>query len=331
MKRGLLNLVLNAIGVTLFTSGALAQDSVPEGLMMPSDPGSYNSAAQKIWREFGVRRWATAGIMLDADGRQACYDASKAIGRDPEKVIGSPRRIRRTPLFTNAPFLRLKPGDTLVKGRRWMEFHKGEDPHFTDHDYLWLKSKGKYYELAIFPLHKKLDYAPRSVMFRWNVNLASARRLHLLALSDDAVPLTLPKYRALRAALRKDFSSMLRDDSGLKIRAPRLEGTGKTKRAVFEGLAFAEYRNTVYHYRQIIGDGVFLEFRKTLVAGPRRVHRWDFDEKEAAYLQQFGNGPGPLTDQQRAAERAAYQKMQAFRRVVAPLLPPPQRRWLITD
>ena len=319
-RMALLHLFLNAICATLLACCAQAQEGpvvVSPNVMAP------------LRRESRANRLPEDGIMFDADGRLAVSDASKWVTHRPEKFIGSPRPIRRTPLFSNAPFLRLKPGDELVRGRRWFPESK-ERAHFARSDDLWLKSKGKYYYIGLNPSDTRLS-APYSVLFRWQVNLKAARRLH--ESSDLDIALAPQKYRAMRAALRKDFKVMLRDDSDLKIRAPRLEGTGKMKRAVFEGLAFDAFTNTVYRYQQIIGDGIFLEFRKTLVAGPTHVSRSDFETPKPWHTSpgiQL-NVPPPSSDYERAAKRASYIKLQAFRRVVAPFLPLQQRKRLFAD
>lgn len=274
--------------------------------------------------------FGSADNKTDADGFETDYEAT--LNKSPEKEVGAPQIVEKTPIFDNAPFLHLKNGDNLVKGRRWNAFHKGVNGHFANYDSYFLSSNGKFYHIGSYGIKPKFNLSDvsYSFFFDWDFTPDNAARLYAINLHSSrfTYPLNLQQYKDLRASLRKDFASSLRDDKGLVVREQRFAGEGKNKQAVFEGLFFDVSANAVFHYRVLIGPNTYAIKRRPLIKGPRPVRREEFEGRNGGGI----NGPGPYypTKEEAAGARSAYLKSQAFRKTVASVLPEPQRTGLLS-
>lgn len=266
----------------------------------------------------------------DADGFATYFNGREYLSS--EKTVGTPHEAQKTPVVDNAPCLRLKDGDKLVKGRRWFEMGKGMKPEFAGHDSYFLSSKGKFYDLGSYNIGAKFNLSDPiySLRFEWDLTLENAAQLYRI--SNDAslfsYALTTEQYRALRKELREIFPASLRADTGFALKKPRVEGDGTKKYAVFENLCLDADQNTIFHYRVLIGPNIYMIKRKPLISGPRRVSREEFEGRNGGGI----NGPGPYyPDKEAAAQaRADYRKSQAFRHVVALFLPKWQRVSLLS-
>lgn len=75
------------------------------------------------------------------------FDGRKSLAYDLQEKVGEPRVIERTPIFDNAPFLKLKAGDKLVRAKGWSKGGKGDKPQFNEFESYFLLTGGKYYRL----------------------------------------------------------------------------------------------------------------------------------------------------------------------------------------
>ena len=257
----------------------------------------------------------------DAQRAAPVFDGREILKTYIEEKVGEPNEIKRTPLFDNLPFLKLKTGDKLIKAKRWMRGGKGVKPHFDEDESYFLLSNGKYHPMqsGVKEQGKKLilELGLYSLLFDWEVTLANATRLH----KNYNPSLTLKSFPNLKNALRKDFSQTLRDVGKVQISAPHLEGASKTRRAIFQGLGFDEYRNTVYKYHCEIGNDTYVEYRKNLIVGPRRVEREEFEGLHGGYI----NGPMPYKPDPKIAAkaRAEFKRMEKFQAIVNKFLVKP--------
>lgn len=269
---------------------------------------------------------------VDAEGFVLDWDAHQSGDWFADKKFEAPHEIKRVPLFDNAPFLRLQAGDKLFAARRENGWRKGVLPRFAEHDSLFIERAGKFIEIAPSwewsreKNNRKLELSDvsRSIWLDWNVTLPNAEQLIKIHRQNGEKTISLPTYRSLRAALKNEFASTLRDDTTLELRAPFLEvGAPKPKtRAVFERLVYDRFRNLVFEERVILGNGIYWVKRRDLIVGPPHVERWEFEGN--ADTHGTINGP-PLyvPDAKTAAtKRATFNRMEAFRRVVETVLSP---------
>lgn len=236
--------------------------------------------------------------------------------------VGAPHEVKRAILFNNVPCLHLKHGDRLVKGKYWFKYGKSEKPHFAKTETYFLFSQGKYYGLEAREGKSNqllLESACQSLLFDWKVDLQLARQLVGGAFDES---ITLASFAKLEEALRKDFPETLCNVDKVKIQKPHLDGSGATRRAIFQGLGFDEYRNTVGKYQLEVGKGIYKLFRKNLIVGPRRVEREEF---EGLHM----SGPNAAADytptpEAAAKARAAYERMTKFQAIVNKFLTRPR-------
>jgi hypothetical protein len=107
------------------------------------------------------------------------YDAFTDIARSCAKVRDV-KELKRTPLFDNAPFLRLRPGDALVEAKEDPEGWMGKGYPDLNRTDTYLRSGGEYYRLWTTKENDKLLLSPAfhaggyCLLFDWEFNLATA-------------------------------------------------------------------------------------------------------------------------------------------------------------
>jgi hypothetical protein len=236
--------------------------------------------------------------------------------------VGQPHEVKRTPLFEVLPFLKLRAGDTLVKGKYWNDFGKGKG-HFDNDESYFLLSHGKYYHLEAFDDNDGrviVLVSYNSVLFDWDVTMKNATQLYENGGTAFGEPITLTSFYRLRQASRKNFATTLRDTGKIETEKPHLEGSGQTRHAIFQGLGFNWFCNTVFKYQLEVGNGIYKISRTNLIVGPRLVHKWEFEG--------FHGNDGIAYDpksQEPAKARAAYKRMTAFQNIVNRFLVTPLR------
>lgn len=276
-------------------------------------------SSSAVFGQTKLFRLGPAEGKADAQGFVTYFDAGKSVSS--EKTVGSPLEVVKMPVFDNAPFLHLKLGDKLVRGRRYIPMMKGDPAAFNDHDSYFLSSGGQFYDVNDFGREMKLKLWDVSTAchFAWDLNLENASELHKISTRSSTFEflLSLEQYRAIRQAAGEHFADALRDDTGLTINQPHI--VAAEKYAVFESINFDRHTDTIFQYHVAIGPGVYRIRRKPLIVGPRRVRREEFEGREGGGI----NGPGPYrpSKAEAAQARAEYQKMQAFHGIVAAALP----------
>lgn len=242
------------------------------------------------------------------------WDAHTYLAETASPTIGDERVLTRAPLFDDAPFLRLRSGDSLVEGRRWhAAHHKGGIGHFEATPSVFLRSDGRLFDLLTELKSGRLDlrFAANSTLFDWDVSLKNAGQLQRLFLSDiKRKTFSLAQFEIIKKAVRAQFPEAVRDDSTPQIAPPALIGPANARRAVFEGLFYNGV--AVHKFRLEIGSGFWRYSMRPFLVGPPRVDRSEWDEK--ARVHGVINGPayGPLNADTIARKRAAYDKMRAF-------------------
>ncbi|MCX6954878.1 MAG: hypothetical protein NTV51_22195 [Verrucomicrobia bacterium] len=240
-----------------------------------------------------------------------------------DRVLRESEVIDRTPLFINAPFLRLRPGDKLVRfvsGPSGKDFMTGE----TRTGY-YLHSSGKNYSIEATeePGGIRLNSTDASavLLFDWEVNEANANSLYALLLKRQFNTLTSAQWDAITTAARKDFPE-------IEISAPpyqyysrsevvqlRLISIPGQSYAVFSGVAFNEFDDAVYQFSVSIGPHVARILGTPLLQVPRYVHREEF---EGYHSNGFPNAGPPFDVDPATAKikKAEYDRMIAFQTLV---------------
>jgi hypothetical protein len=197
-----------------------------------------------------------------AQRKEILYDGFENIAL-MERKVRSVVAVNRTPLFDNAPFLRLRKGTKLVKAMEDLR-DKGPsaDPDKVD---FYVFSDGKYYqrwtaeEGGQLLLSAASYSADNCLLFDWDVTLENARALRELLPSEYGRSLSLEQYDAIVAAVLKEFPEI---EVGLEDRNPSLREDriisipGQTL-VEFQGLAYDRFGNRVYKYWVKVGLGVF--------------------------------------------------------------------------
>ena len=264
-----------------------------------------------------AEEFGKAGVTLDSSKRNRYVIEDK---------VSDPHIVQRAPIFDNAPFLKLRKGDKLVRAKGWSKGGKGEKPQVNEFESYFLLNGGKYYRLDWGGVQRNkkpvLLSADQSLLFDWDVSLANAKLLVKIDKNQFGESIIAKKFVNLKNALRKDFPNTLRDVGFVKINAPRLQGKGKTRRVIFQGLNFSRFTKTVFQYQLEVGNGIQIYYSKKLIVGPRRVLPEEF---EAYKGNGYPNDRGSYTpDPARAAKaRAAFNRMEKFRAIVNKFLAQP--------
>ena len=241
-----------------------------------------------------------------------------------EEKVGVLREVQRAPLFDNLPFLRLKPGDKLLRGPAWRDRRKAEEAHFEKQDSYFVLHKGHYYELETWQekgalsLHEVTD----SVLFDWDVSVQSAALLkNLLRLQRWSIQ--PQNFLAMREAVREQFPEAWVAEAAPQLREPLVEGEGEARAAIFESLEFDPYENAVFHTRLSIGNSRFLLERRTLIQGPPRIERSEFEGSKPSRGPNAGGMRHQPSPEETALRRLEYKRMRLFQRLIEPFLSTP--------
>jgi hypothetical protein len=260
----------------------------------------------------------------------SAFDSHSYLAYTEEKV-GEPREISQTPIFQNAPFLKLRPGDKLIRAKKWNDRTKGSESHFDKNESYFLQTGGKYYLLQWSnakdqALNLKSSYL--SLLFDWEVNLKNALALQEI---DDRrwenriAPRSLGE---LKAALKEDFPETLRYTGEIAITKPHLQGTGEARRMVLQRLVFERFYDIIYLYQIEIGQNIYVWYRQPFIVGPRHVEHVEFDigslsPPSDTYRTDFDRSPeGKAIARIRAREE--YERMTAFQNIVNRFLVKPR-------
>jgi len=245
---------------------------------------------------------------------------------------------KRSPLFDNVPFLRLRPGDHLVKARRDQGFSKPSgDPDRLDY---YLCSGGAYYDLSAFEENGRLelDATKYALLFDWDFTLANARLLR--GLSHDQESLTTAQVAAAIQAVKKEFPEAIQMDSpetvpeaislpvAYSVKEDTLVSIPGQSEAHFEGLAYEPSSNLLYHYQIRLSSHLYLVSRYAVLRGPRLVDPEWFTpppDPAASALRSFelstvpnqvSTERRPLDPEKARIKKAEYERAERFRELV---------------
>lgn len=248
------------------------------------------------------------------------WDAATYYAEVAPSIIADERPLTRAPLFDNAPFLRLKKGDSLVEGRGEGLWHKGGERFYEPS--VFLRSNGRLFDLESRLENGRLDLKSPgvSVLFDWDISLKNAAQLRLIDTQRETISPT--RFEIIKKAVRAEFPQAVRDDSTPQISPPKLIGPANARHAVFEGLVYESYSRELSKFRLEIGSDFYRYTTRPFLVGPPQIDRSEWDEK--ARVHGVINGPayGPLDAETLARKRAAYDKMRAFETFMEKFFPP---------
>jgi hypothetical protein len=252
---------------------------------------------------------------------QAWFDGMRNMA-SMERKVRDVVEVDRTPLFDNAPFLRLRAGDKLVKAREVRE--EGKPIADPDKIYFYLFSKGKYFQLWVNEeggkvlLSEAFSTAAYGLLFDWDFTMENAKALRKLLSQEHATSLTPDQLLAIYYAVRPEFPELeYRTDSfDFDLDSDHIVSIPGHQWVEFEGLAFDHFCNCIYRYTAIIGPSVCSVTGLALIQGPKRVERGEFEREN--FRGPNGPGPGREIDPKVAkAKRAEYERMRKFQDLVA--------------
>ena len=192
------------------------------------------------------------------------------------------KQIDRSPLFNNAPFLRLKKDDTFVKARQWLENGKGVAPDFAKEYSFFLCSEGQYYLIWTRENDNQLILlsACDCLLFDWEVTIENAEALKNIY-NQWKHEMTYKEYKTISMAIEKEFPNVFPPDFNLgnasAFGPPKLVSISRNSHVVFQGIAYDDYSNYIYKYTLKIGPAIFLSLREKLAEGPKHIDRWEFE------------------------------------------------------
>ncbi len=201
---------------------------------------------------------------------------------DNVRKVTDVKVINRTPLFDNAPFLKLKKGDKFVKARAWYKNGKGVSPGFSDDYDYYICSQGVYYH--VWALLKKDKLILRDievcVLLDWEVTLENGRQLHNISKGwGSGQEMSYQQYHAIATRMKKEFPKVkfysLQTVGGL--RPEKLVSNPRFGHLVFEGIAYEPYWNFLYKYKLKIGPNVRLQTMRIIATGPKHIDRKEFE------------------------------------------------------
>jgi hypothetical protein len=193
--------------------------------------------------------------------------------------------VNRAPLFDNAPFLRLRKGEKLVKAKEDWTGRSGKSVAEPDRINYYVFSDGKYYQRWTEEQGDKLllssafHSADNCLLFDWEVTIENAKALRKLLPGKYAASVTIEQYNAILTAIRKEFPEILVrfEDSLPDLHEPRFISIPGNMLVEFPGLAYDSFRNCIYKYSVRIGPSVCSINGQTLLQGPRHVERSEFE------------------------------------------------------
>jgi len=250
------------------------------------------------------------------------YDGFENFSRMEEKVRDVVE-LNRTPLFDNAPFLRLRPGDKLVKAKEVAEWRKSKGEP-SDKVWVYLFSKGKYYRLWTDEENGKLLLSPpfcagdSSLLFDWDATPANADALRQILPRQYTESLTREQYRAVLWAVRKNFPEIKIDPEGEhpSLKPDRMISIPNQVLFEFDGLLYDAFgTNCLYKYTVKIGPAVFSIVARPLLQGPRHVEREEFEGYKPSGKPNEG-GFFEVDPATAKVKKAEYDRMIQFQEVV---------------
>lgn len=223
-------------------------------------------------------------------GERILIDGPNSVA-ESERKVGNEDEVQREPLFENVPFLRLRKGDTLVKG--WAaETGSG----------FFLRSGGKYFALPVIESPKGLlqleqgTYTPLSILFDWDFDLAHATFLRrFTGFYENWIPPKLGEN--ILQAIEKDFPEALPrfSFSEWSLKPDKMVSIPGHEYYEFQGLiSDLSGANRIYRYTLRIGPGVYSVSGRLLVNGPPSL--WELSD--------------PLTPKQKQAVEAKDKRFQ---------------------
>ena len=256
-----------------------------------------------------------------AQRKEILYDGFENIAL-MERKVRNVVEVNRTPLFDNAPFLRLRKGTKLVKAMEDLGGKGGKPSADPDKVEFYVFSDGKYYRRwteekdGQLLLSEAFHSADNCLLFDWDVTLENARALRKLLPLDYSDSLTIEQYGAILAAVRKEFPEMEISfgDSNPDLREDRVISIAGQVLVEFQGLAYERFENRVCKYSVRVGPSIFSMDAQILLQGPRHVERSEF---ERVVIFGINGNPSQEVDPQTAKiKKAEYDKMIRFQNVV---------------
>jgi|GEM_PF-5642999 len=249
---------------------------------------------------------AHAERLVLADG----FEEVAALEQKPVDIV----EVHRQPLFENAPFLRLRPGDKLVEGR--LEHSDSGVPGESAKN-CYVCSGEKYYRLSVEgtpggPRLSTEDAPPYSILFDWDCTLENANALRgFIHFCNAETPPKLAK--AILKTAQKDFPELVPEFPDDSVSPPKMVSVPGHQYYEFQGFVPNPYDNGLYRYTLRLGPGLLEAWKDVVVRGvpPAPQHR---------------NGQ----DRQWQAADAKYRKFEALVRkaeqdYVASVPDPPRR------
>lgn len=237
--------------------------------------------------------------------------------------------VTRIPLFDNAPFLRLREGDKLVKVVIHPSSREIGKPDSVGY---FLQSGGEYYLLQWVDKedHGKLLLSKPyySLMFDWDFTMENANALRMLSGYSTANNINEGPYNAIIAAIDKAYPKRGLADIprclGRPDRRPdKIVSIPGQTYALFTGVAYDFDEDSIVQYWVKIGPHVFTVIEQILIQGPESV---DVGETE---LQDDSAGrigppepPDPREIEYVKIKKAQYEKMLKFEKLIYAVIHP---------
>lgn len=246
-----------------------------------------------------------------------------------ERQVKDVHELNRTPLFENAPFLRLRPGDRLVKAKEKIE-PGSMPPANPDEELYFLHANGKYYQLWAFEKNGELllsaafHAAEYCLLFDWELTMPNAQALRQLLPLEYSSSLSEQQFEQISNSVIKEFPDAVSSVEGnSRLEQDRLISIPGHALAEFQGLADSHLFNCVYKYTLRIGPDVFLIVGETLLRGPNRVERREFEPPPPGNFIVNQSPVSKINPATAKIKRAEYKRMLRFQTLVEQVIKPP--------
>ena len=235
--------------------------------------------------------------------------------------------IKRSPLFDNAPFLRLRLGDKLVRAK---EQYAPNSKPVADPDRVgyYLCSNGSYYFLWTEEREGKLLLSTTAysayacLLFDWDLTLDHARALRQLLAGRYVRSITTEQYRAIGNSLGPVFPGMtIRPPFDIDIQPDKVVSIPGQAVAEFQGIAYEDSWDCLVKYTVKLGPHVCSVTGQVLVQGPPHVNRSEFEADN--YSGPNADEPTPIDPETAKRKKAQFEAMTKFREAVLKVIGPP--------
>jgi len=160
-----------------------------------------------------------------------------------------------------------------------------------------------------------LRSAYNCLLFDGEVTLENGGALKDIYNRDTIYQFSGVELKAIAKTVRKEFPGIVVRSH--PTRENRLVELPENRHLAFNGYAYDSHDNYVFMYELKIGPSAFINVRRKLIEGPKRVDRWEFEGRGIEWAD-IENSMGPYSPTPEVAriKKQEFDEMMRFREIV---------------